>query len=186
MVVCDNVTVQIAPGTDPELPKGFPAGLHSVVWTLPYASETNPIELVWARGKEHARATSHAGSTPATVRAALITGLIGNGDAVAGCTPAFCDKLITHTRKCLDQWVEASPRLSALLADSKAKGITGLTGAVRAAYGPVARAHRAVRGKSGGGDATDDDSDDHDDDNSGDTEDGGGVVVPPAAPAVSY
>lgn len=176
--------VQIKPGADPELPKGFPPGLHSVVWTLPYASETNPIEHVWSRGKEHVRGTSHARSTPTTVRTALITGLIGDGASVEGCTPEFCQKLIAHTRSCLDRWVGESKRLTELLADSKEKGVAGLTSAVRSAYGPIARAHRAVRGKATCGDATDNDDDD-DADAGDEVVDGGGVVVPPAAPPAS-
>ena len=181
--------MQIEPGDDDELPSGFVGGQHQVIWTLPYASETNPIEQIWARGKEHVRVVADANSTPATVRAALIDCFLGSAHAGAeGCTPAFCQRLICHTRAVLDRWVAESPRLSALIPGAT-KDLAALTADVRAAYGPVARAHRRLRRGKGDcaadGDATDDDSDSgggsgsDSEEEEGDVAGCGGVVVEP-------
>ncbi len=156
-----------------------------MIWTIPYASETNPIEQVWARGKEHVRAVADAHSTPATVRATLIDGFIGSSSAGAeGCTAEFCERLIGHTRAVLDKWVAELPRLCGLIPGAQ-KDLASVTPAVRAAYGPIARAHRRLRRGKGGaahGDATDDDdssSGSDSDEKDGDVSGGVGVVVEP-------
>lgn len=178
---CLCCVVQITAETDRELKNGLTAGLHKVVWTVPYMSECNPIEIVWAKSKGHAASKNDAKSSVASVKSAMLDGLYGDGQGFDGVTAAFCTRIIGHAKAFLKQWIDGSPALCALLAGSRSTDIDSLTAVRRALYGPIVRAHRAVRGRRAA-DADDDNGSGDDDADDGEAVDG---VLPPLPPAPS-
>ena len=162
---------QIKPGSDPLCPNGFRGGLHAVVWTVPYTSACNPIEFVWSIAKGHVAATNGAKTTMKSAKEALQNGLYGVLNVCGGVTPEFAGKCFANTERLAGQWAAQSAALSAVLPLTPewqdCVPICELTAARRAAYGPVAAAHRQARqtrkpeaAGADDGDAGDDDGDD--------------------------
>lgn len=157
-----------------------PAGLHRVVWTLPYESACNPIEFCWSIAKGHAAKVGDAKSSIESSRAALRDGMYGSTTS-KGITPEFCLKSIDHLKKVLNGWIAECPRLCTAI-PGDAKAFAHITPAVRAAYGAIAAAHRSVRKRKstkdpGAGDDDGDNWQDSDASDSSDSDDDGGAVA---------
>lgn len=159
---------QIEPSTDPLCPAGVPAAHHRVIWSVPYESQWNPIEQVWAAAKGYASARNSGDSTVQSVQELVRKGYYGDGKEWAGLTADRCTKLIGHTRRECDRWIRLSPALKALFPAGTTANLKELNAVRRAAYGQVATAHRITRSKRRGavdaendeeGDVSDDDSD---------------------------
>ena len=153
---------------------------HTLLWTVPYCSDVNPIETQWAVGKNYVAKGHTNTQSPASLKAAMVNGLNGDGKGHDGVTASSCSGAIKHTIKMLTEWIGHLPRIQTLFGaayDSKKHGIEQLTDPMRAAYGSVVEAHRRTRGGAGGDHRTGDESSDDDDDPASET------VIPASAAA---
>lgn len=139
--------VQIVAGADKDCPNGFRGGLHSVVWSVPYTSQCNPIEHTWALGKGYVAATNGAKATLDTAKAALQDGLLGAMHKTGGVTRSFADRCFGSTKKLVAQWIATSAALRAVFPvdtdwTKQPPCVEDLTQERRQQYGTVAVAHR--------------------------------------------
>jgi hypothetical protein len=194
---------QIATNADPLCPAGVAASHHHVIWSVPYESQWNPIEQVWAAAKGYASARNSGDSTVQSVQELVRQGYYGDGKQWTGLTAERCTKLIGHTRGECDRWIARSPALKALFPAGTTANLKELNAVRRAAYGPIPTAHRITRSKRRGAvDAENDEEGDVSDDDGelessadrvlapGDDEPahavaGSGAAPPPRAPAAS-
>lgn len=140
---------------------------HTLLWTVPYCSEVNPIETQWAVGKNYVAQAHTNSQSPANLKTNMINGLNGDGKAHVGVTAASCTGAIKHTIRVLNQWICHLPRIQTLFGvayESNQHGLEDLTDPMRAAYGHVVTAHRRTRRGAGGDNSAGDDSSDDDND----------------------
>jgi hypothetical protein len=123
---------------------------HRVIWTPPYHSDANPIETQWAVAKQYVAKQYFVGRKTPELRDQLIAGFYGDGKGHTGVSAASCSAAIGHLHTVLNQWIASHPRLRALFpakTTAKQLSIDFLNAKRRAAYGPTAPLHRAVRGR---------------------------------------
>jgi hypothetical protein len=73
---------------------------HRVIFTVPYQSVTQPIELAWAIIKAWLRRMYFPGRTAQQFYESLYAAFYGDGDRHAGLTPAVCAGLVEHAWRC--------------------------------------------------------------------------------------
>jgi hypothetical protein len=74
-------------------------------------------------------------------------GYYGDGNEWSGITADRCQRLIAHTKKECDGWIAKSAKLRALWPATATPTLSSLNAVRREQYGPIARAHRMMRGK---------------------------------------
>ena len=73
-------------------------GGHELLWTPPYESDTQPIELYWAMAKSAVARTITGSRSADKMRAAV-------DDAMLAVTPEECRRLISHVQRWIDDWL---------------------------------------------------------------------------------
>lgn len=141
--------MQLHANEDPDHPEALAAGVHTVVWSVPYFSDCNPIEVVWSRAKGHVAKTNGATATLDSVRNAMrdgLNGIVSDTDHCPGVTAGFCSRIVGHLHNLVNRWVRQSPLLCKILGE-KDKVIESIDATAIQAYGPIALAHRVIRQK---------------------------------------
>jgi len=152
-IVKSKVEVLFAEGgPDHKRSDHFPGkkNFHRIIWSPPYHSDSNPIELIWATAKQYVAKHYAANRSMSQLLELLLKGFYGDGTSHDGVTAASCQKAIGHMEKVLNDWIRDQPRLSALFPTKLSPGkrtVRSLNATRRAAYGPVVAPHRTVRRK---------------------------------------
>ena len=80
-----------------------------IIWTVPYWSKSQPIELAWAIIKNYVARMYHPGRNHKDLRRQILAGMYGgparNGDVHLGLTPELAKKLISHTHKHINKFL---------------------------------------------------------------------------------
>lgn len=112
-----------------------PGDVHQVLFTVPYMSETQPMEKVWAKVKNYVASVHKRGRTTDELRADVITGFYGSADCrQKPVTAGDCQKFIGHAKKEVDGWIRADAALRDLFPAGVEPGVDTLSAAVSAAY----------------------------------------------------
>ena len=120
-----------------------PGLVHGVLFTVPYQSESQPIEKVWAVMKQYVAAQNRRGRTSEQLRRDVLSGFYGTSDGRhAGVTAELCQKFIGHSKKEVTRWICADPLLRGLFPEGVQACVDTLNPAVSDAY--TGRAGRMV------------------------------------------
>ena len=74
---------------------------HELLYTPPYESWLQPIELVWAWAKQRVARQSHDKRTHHETAAQT-------RDALCSVTPALCAKMVAHTERLMSEWMQSA------------------------------------------------------------------------------
>ena len=96
---------------------------HRLLYTPPYESWMQPIELVWARIKHQVAQQAKAGRSWQECAKQTAT-------ALSKLTPETCDNIIRHTEKLMDEWLQ-TPSAGSLRAHGSLDALSRLSPAMR-------------------------------------------------------
>lgn len=112
-----------------------PGSVHTVLYTVPYMSESQPVERVWAVMKHFVAKKHHRGRTAQQLRVDIIDGFYGTDDGThSGVTAQHCQRFIEHAKKEVNGWISADPFLTALFPRDIAPTVDALTASIADAY----------------------------------------------------
>jgi hypothetical protein len=106
--------LQRHPGTNQTLlQQEFARHGFQLIYTPPYQCDTQPIEMLWAYVKNYVGRVMGDDHSIAAVTQLARQGFYGDADNNhAPADAAFCQRLIAHTHKWLNQWIERDEELS--------------------------------------------------------------------------